>query len=182
MKHNKNRKPKGSRLLRSKRAIAFDSVWELVLLLFLLTVVLVFFFIIKWFANISLDTKKAEAETLINRFFYSPSCFSYDNGVRSYPGIVDIKRFNEKVLEDTIRIDKNREVAARISILDLGGKRIAGPLYYNKKWYERWEPVASFKGEGAATRHIESRYILIKDGDRPLTPAILWFKVLIPNS
>jgi len=51
----------------------------------------------------------------------------------------------------------------------------ATALYLNKKWYDRWEPLTTFKGY---TKKLKWRYVLIDTGDR-IIPGLLRIDVVM---
>lgn len=170
-----------SQLMRSKKGFSFDAIWQIILLIILVSVSLLFYFMILWFGNISINTQPAETATLINRIYYSPNGISYNDGLRSYPGIIDLTRFNDEHLKDTISFEKKPRIAAELTLFSMEGKPLGEPIYLNQVWYDRWDVLTAFKGEGAARRFAETRYVLITgDGGRTTAGGFIHFNVIMP--
>lgn len=129
------------------------------------------------------DTRDAEARIIAERFIYSPGCIAYydaDIG-KAYTGAVDASRLNSAVLDLCMSIDSNQMAAAKISLTDARGIAI-GEAFYNRMWYERWEPLAGKKGSGGAGQVVEQRYVLVYDKGKFVTSGMLVVKVLVPNA
>jgi len=168
-------------ILSSKKALSFKAIWQIVLLLILISVTLIFYFVIQWFANITLDTGRAEAVTLMNRLYFSQDGFSYDDGIREYPGIIDISRFESSTLEKLVIIDDDSKLNAKLTLTDMNNKNIK-EAYLNEEWFNRLEVLTAFEGKGSARKFSEKRYVLIKHPDKALLqPAFLNFEVIIPR-
>jgi len=100
---------------------------------------------------------------LINRILYSPTsiAFTDPNTGRVYPDIIDLAKFNEKVLNSSINTDKNL-IAAKLELKNLDTNEVT-ETYLNKKWFDRWDPLIKFE---QYSKTIKWKYILIKRGDK----------------
>ncbi len=54
------------------------------------------------FTDKNIETQGLERHLLINGLLYSPTCLSYSDELRSYPGIIDLDNFNENKLSNCI--------------------------------------------------------------------------------
>ena len=88
--------------------------------------ILVLLTLIHMYVITQIDTKEAEAAILINRILFSPNGISYfDEEIsRTYPGIIDLEKFDDSILEQSINLPENRIVAARLILLDLNKEEI----------------------------------------------------------
>ena len=118
------------------------SIWRLIFLTIL-------FFTIRQFATAkiqeTIDVNDLKADILENRLFYSGAItsFDYETG-RVHPEIIDFNKFNQpESLEDAFNYSNNK-VAAMLELRNLETGN-ATTLYLNKKWYDRWEPLTTFK-------------------------------------
>ncbi|NOZ80540.1 MAG: hypothetical protein GXP63_02610 [DPANN group archaeon] len=179
-----------SRLRLGRRGVAFEFTWWIINLMVLVIVFVLANAAIVWFANISLHDQPAKAATLINRIYFSPHGFTYDDGLSSHPGIVDPLYFTDRRLAQAINFTHpNKIIAAKITLHAAGSrasperKDYVPPIYLNRRWYDRWDVLAGFSGKGSSARVRETRNILIWDRYRQrLIPGYLKFDVLMPSS
>lgn len=62
-----------------------------------------------------------ESHILAERFFYSKDCALYSDGVRAYPGVIDLSRFNENTLSSCYA---NDDISFKFSLRGLDKKII----------------------------------------------------------
>jgi hypothetical protein len=97
-------------------------------------IILVSGFLVVWNMNILFDKRveisQIEADALLNRIFYSDKCLIYENGVRGYPGIISISKFEKNNLEKCIYlIDSN--LGLNLKLYDLDGNKIGDEIVIN---------------------------------------------------
>ncbi|MBT4334560.1 hypothetical protein HOD61_01965 [archaeon] len=52
--------------------------------------------------DLDVDTVDLEKHMLISNLFLSPNCFSYTDSIRSYPGIIDLRKFDEVIISECV--------------------------------------------------------------------------------
>jgi hypothetical protein len=90
-------------LFSNKKGNTAEDTMHVILLFFALSITaLLFILLISAEASDKhVIPEGVEEKILIQRLLSSPSCFTYrDNVNRVYPGIIDLSRFNENVLQD----------------------------------------------------------------------------------
>ncbi len=148
-------------LNKNKKALAYKMMnYTFLRLVF----IIIFFYTIYAFASYglktNLDIQKTREMVLVERSLYSPNSFIYSDSLtgRSYPGIIDIERFDSEILDKAFNYNKSN-IAARFELKNLGNNETK-EIYLNKKWYDRWQPLTKFK---QYDKDIKQRYVLIRD-------------------
>ena len=169
----------------NKKAIySEDAVLMIFNLLLLIIVAVVLVFLINIFTVNELNTQRLEAEVLKDRVLYSKNCISYyDSEIdRSYPGIIDIKKFNEATLNDCLYFkEENRNIAAKI-MLTTSKNYDYKTIYYNQNWYDSWYPLVSIPGPGGTKAFAYTINVLVLSETNELKDYFLNFEILVPNS
>ncbi|MBW2977601.1 hypothetical protein KY331_02030 [Candidatus Woesearchaeota archaeon] len=111
----------------------------------------------------NVDVQQTKNFILVNRMLYSPNSITYvdPNTGRVYPDIIDLTKFNEKVLNKSINTDKN-QIAVKLELKNLDANEVID-AYLNQKWYDRWSPLVKFE---QYSKTIKWRSVLIKKGDQ----------------
>jgi len=97
---------------------------------------------------VSIDATGVQGEILMNRFLYSPTCFSYVNTQisRSFPGIIDINKFNTETLDTCVYFGEANEYAAAHFTLHYLDTEEESETIYNRRAYEEWKPRVNAAG------------------------------------
>lgn len=127
--------------------------------------------------KVNIDIDDTKSMIFVKRLLYSPNSIPYTNPVteRTYPGIIDIERFNPTTLENAFNFTKNN-IAAKIELTNLENDE-KKEIYLNKKWYDRWEPLTKFK---QYKKTIKQRYVLINNNGK-LEKGVLRIDVVLSN-
>ncbi|HLC73540.1 MAG TPA: hypothetical protein VJH20_02805 [Candidatus Nanoarchaeia archaeon] len=72
-----------------------QAIPKLITLYFVVFVILIG---VLMFYSRDIDAKKSESQTLFMRLLYSKNCAAYNDGLRTYPGIIDLGKFTEENL------------------------------------------------------------------------------------
>ncbi|MBS3095679.1 hypothetical protein J4231_03290 [Candidatus Woesearchaeota archaeon] len=99
-----------------------------------------------------ININKIEGKIILNRLFYSEDCFAYNDGVRTYVGTIDLKKFNDERIGKCL--DGDYDIKAELT--DLGKA-----AYNRKENYER--NVVFCKFENKFYCHEEEDYVLVND-------------------
>ena len=103
----------------------------------LLFVIVVIVFFTGIYFDRDVETGSLNGYLLSSRLFYSPSCLSYNDGIRSYPGIVDLKNFDETRINDCV-IYPNEQEGFKLVLKDSNGNEIK-KVIVNKEQADKLE-------------------------------------------
>lgn len=163
----------------NKKAVSFKMLnYSILRILF----IALLFYIVYLFAysqiKVNIDIDDTKSLIFVKRLLYSPNSIAYTNSItgRTYPGIIDLDRFNSATLEKAFNFSKNN-IAAKIELTDLEGNE-KKEIYLNKKWYDRWEPLTKFE---QYKKTIKQRYVLINDNGK-LKKGLLRIDVVLSNA
>jgi hypothetical protein len=165
-------------ILKTKKGAGFKILnYSFLRILF----IALLFYIVYLFAysqiKVNIDTDDTKALIFVKRILYSPNSISYVEPItgRAYPGIVDPENFKPDALDSAFNITTTG-IAAKIELTNLedGNQK---EIYLNKKWYDRWEPLAKFS---RYEKIIKKRYVLIND-EGELKKGLLRIDVVLAN-
>jgi len=163
----------------NKKAAAFKILnYSILRILF----IALLFYIIYLFAysqiKINIDIEDTKSLIFVKRLLYSPNSISYTDPItgRTYPGIIDLERFDPTIPEKAFNFSKNN-LAAKIELTNLENNE-KKEIYLNKKWYDRWEPLTKFE---QYKKTIKQRYVLINDKGK-LKKGLLRIDVVLSNA
>jgi hypothetical protein len=170
----------------SKKAQTSMTVNEglmIVRLLFIVFVSVSVVFLVFKFVALSVDIKNSEGNILINRLISSPGCLAYTDKTlgRSYPGIIDLSRFNPETLNNCIYFGESNDFAAASLNLTTIGTGAVYSAYYNEQGYKILYPKAGAQGSGGSMLFVEKRYVQIMD-ESGLKGGLLIVQLVLPNS
>lgn len=149
-------------------------------LIYLIFVVLTIVWVAKYFIFVNVDVSEAEANILINRFVYSPHCIAYTNNdiFRAYPGVVDLQRFNQDVLDRCVYYGNQNDYAAAKLVLHMLDTGEDIQVLYNDFGYRVWLPLVGISNGPELFK--DSKYMLVMDNGN-LRRAVLDTEVIIPS-
>ncbi|MDP2750522.1 MAG: hypothetical protein Q8O89_06850 [Nanoarchaeota archaeon] len=172
-----------------KKGFVDDWLYWIPKLIYFNIVVLLVMIMLLMFIRTKIDMGSAETQIYVNRIFYSPTGISYydEELQRGYPGIIDLQRFNEEILNHSLFFTNPEEqydtyIAINLSLkyADKKGKDVEAVTYYNKEWYERFVPRIGKKGRGGTKEWTRERDVVVKD-DNLLLPGTLTLHIVMPN-
>jgi len=147
---------------------------------------LAFFLLINYYINNKLETNMLQAETIANRILYSDAImYSDENTFRVYPGIVDLKKFNDDNIKNYIQYTNERHVGIKMKILNKNPdktKQFVAEAYVNKDNYDNLKQLLGIPGQGSATMHVRSYPITYIDIDDNYNYGQLVIEIIVPNS
>jgi hypothetical protein len=168
----------------NKKAQAFYLIWHIFRTIFIIIIFLSVVLLIRMYIKAEIPTTRLQTEVFFNRLFYSPDAISYNDPYtsRSYPGIIDLGKFNSANIENAINYDYDKMVAAKLIIYDKDNNLVK-ESYFNQKWYTNWYPLAasSLQGKGSATRTIKTFYVTYFENNE-FKEGILTVDIIVPNS
>lgn len=171
-----------------KKGFVDDQVYWVIRLMYYNIVFFVLLIMIFSFMAMRVELKEVESRTYINRVLFSQdSVFYYDEKLeRTYPGIVDVKKFNEETLNLSMDFrsaieNENTYLAMCLNITyqKLGMENLVA--CYNSKWYNRFLPRAGKRGKGGAQMWQEDYFVLVRDEQGNLEPGTMNVRLLMPN-
>lgn len=151
---------------------AAEAVLWIIRIIMLIAIVAVVHYIKVSMLNDALDTYDTEFYIINSKLIYSPEAFAYksmETG-RAYPGIIDLSRFNEATLNQTI----SRGIPVRLTLRDSHSVVIA-EIYRDKERYDILGPLVFAKQYDLLNK---SQYVLIKD-DSGLKPGMLTIEMVV---
>lgn len=188
MNHNKKIKKfifenKHFSILKNKKSQTSHTIiksiyWFVFLIIVLISIV----FLVKGYINTKIDIKEIEAELFYQELLFTNNGIIYKDEItgRSYPGIIDIQRFNKDILDNSISYGKENHILA--ANITLNYNKDTKYFIYNEEWHKRWLPRAKSRlpGSGGANIILKQSYVLVKENEK-LIPGILQAKILYPN-
>jgi len=154
----------------------------------LVFVALALVFFTRQFMKVSIDVNEVEAEIFSHGLMNSPNGISYvDPAGRMHPGMVNAQDFKSVFgtktrLETAFYYEDNRFIAAQIQLYK-NGQAYLEPVYYNKEFFNIWQPfgMTKFKGKGSA--FVTEKYYPVQVKDNDVTEeALMKITVAIPRS
>jgi len=174
--------------MRGKKAeISGEVITVIPKIIFLIAVLFAFIILVKSLIVTSIDIRQVESEILVNRILFSEAISYNDKGIdRLYPGIIDLKKFEEISKNNPNSLDTtfisygsdNPIITSKITLKQANKKDIVA--FYNREKFVKWEPRALPGITGGAGRFKtfkEQKYVLVKEGEK-LTPAVLEFFII----
>lgn len=154
---------------------------------FLMIALLAFFLIVNFYITSQVDTTRLEAEIVASRILYSDSIMQSDDVIgRTYPGIVDSKKFSNAtaILDERLNYPVKRHATAKLELLDNSDGKTKYTSYLNKDQYDILLVVveAKSKGKGAATRYIKYYPVTYIDDNGMYRFGTIRMSLIVPNS
>ena len=158
---------------------------------FMIAAITIFFLMVNYYVNNKIDTQRLQEETMLNRILYSDLIMYQDPAtLRVYPGIVDIKKFDNEYLNDAINYGEfQRHVAVKIKLLrkiPLSGNPdlFVKDVYINKNQFDEWNQIVNIPGKGSATKYITQLPVSFIDGNYQGKHdyGTLIIEIIVPNS
>jgi hypothetical protein len=142
------------------------------------------FLMVNLFLNQKLEVQNLQKEVFVGRVLYSPdSIMRTDNLTgKVYPGMIELEKFSNKTLEDSIKYSYERQLASKMTLYDVEGG-IVKTVYYNSEWYNRFKPLAdsNLGGVGGIKKYSKKIPINYIDKEKIISPGMLDIEVLIPR-
>ncbi len=185
----KNKTEKTSRIKRlGKKGFVDDLIYWVPKLIYYNIVFFVLLIMIFSFMAMRVELKEAEARAYLNRVIFSQdSIYYYDDELeRSYPGIVDIKKFNDNTLNLSMDFrsaieSENTYLAMSLNITYQRPGMENAVAYHNGKWYDRFLPRVGKRGKGGARMWQEDYFVTVMDEQGNLEPGTMNVRLLMPN-
>jgi hypothetical protein len=160
--------------------ISYETIiWTIRYSLFA-TIMLTVLVIVSWVLIMNINVQDVESKVFINRVIYSENINYVDENGRLHPGVIDMNKFYQGNLEKEFIYPDERALAAKITLYE-AGETSGKTIYYNKEWYNNWEPLRGLGGKGGISFVQRNVSVMIKYGEE-LKSGILGFKVIIPNT
>jgi len=133
-------------MTRKGFAEVLEWIPRLLLLLIALTIIVI---LVRYYADRTIDAADLERNTYLYRIYYDDIIMFSDETGRVYPGIVDIRKFTEKELNDVFGIDK--KISSCLTLLT--SCTTDTPVCHDKATFDQYLPFARFGtlGPGSAT-------------------------------
>lgn len=124
------------------------------------------------------NVQNIESNVFINRVIYSENINYVDENNRLHPSVIDMNKFYQGQLEKEFVYPTEKALAAKITLYT--EQNDGETIYYNKQWYNNWEPLILIGGKGGVSLLQRNLSVLVKDNG--LKHGFLEFKIIIPNT
>ncbi|MBW2971470.1 hypothetical protein KY359_00395 [Candidatus Woesearchaeota archaeon] len=173
-----------------KGIMAFNVLVMMPRIIFLVIMLICCVVLLTLFLNNKFDITETQAEVFIDGMLYGTGGVSYFDPLtgRIYPEIVDVNQLNESELNDGLFFPANNIMAARISVgkgsMLIGDPALFRVVYYNKEWYDNWEPLMNIgiPGIGGIKKTEKNFPILLRDSNGRLVSGEIHFNIAQPRS
>jgi len=97
----------------------------------------------------------------------------------------DKEKIRPHILEDGNWVEKevvDKYTEEQLTAFIYGGEEVPA-VYYQRAWYERWIIIAEtkYKGKGGFTQYEQSEFVLVKDLEGNMEPAVIQFSIITPG-
>jgi len=141
-------------------------------------------FLLGYYAGTTIDVAPIQANVFLYRAIYAPNTISFTDQVtgRVYPGIIVDSNFTTSHLEAAINYSYEKQLAAKLELIDPVSNEVMATAYYNQEWYGRLEPLAraGLTGFGAAKYYVKELPVIYRKGNVDFS-ATLKVQVIVPN-
>jgi hypothetical protein len=163
-----------------KRGIfAFNLVIWIVRIITLVFVLIACVILVRMFLLNKIDVKDVQAEIMVGGLLYSQGGVGYYDSLtgRNYPEIIDLSQLDSAEIDRALYYPDNKLITARISVLD-ADKNDVFVYYYNKKWWDNWEPLLklSLPGIGGVTKYERTLPVIYQDSKNGIRPKMGYVK------
>ncbi|MFC1742288.1 hypothetical protein ACFL3V_07170 [Nanoarchaeota archaeon] len=175
------------RRLGKRGIMAFNFLAMVPRIIFLVVMLIACVVLISMFLNNKFDTTDIQAEVLINGLIYGGGGIGYYDPViaRMYPQIIDLAQLESEALDMGLYYPDNNLITAKITVESADEQLPIKTVYYNKEWYENWEPLLKWKdlkGIGGVVDYEKRLPVMVRDEDGNLKAAYVNFHVVQPKS
>jgi len=173
-----------------KGIMSFNFLVMIPRIIFLVIMMIVCVILIRMFLNNKFDVTDIQSEVLIDGMLYGAGGVGYLDPVtgRTYPEVIDPDQLNSYELDNTLYYPANNIISARIVVgkgtLLVGEPSLFRAVYYNKEWYDNWEPLLRWNiaGIGGVKDYTREFPIILRRPDGSLTSGEVHFQVIQPRS
>jgi len=172
-----------------KGIISFNMVSLIPRIIFLVIMLIACVVLIRLFITDKFNTNDIEAEILVSGMLYSAGGVGYYDPLtgRAYPEIIDIEQFDAAELEHSFFFEDNRLIAAKVFVTDdrdAEDDEAVKAIYYNKEWYDNWNPLLRLRIPGIGGVHEYKRTMPViyrAEGSGRLNSGFIHFQVVQPR-
>ena len=171
---------------KGKKGTAEEWLEQIPYIILTAVVMILIFVLVNMLINTGVNVKPVQVEVAFYRILYSPHSIMYTDNITGqiYPGVVDLERFSDSVLDSSIKYSYEKQISARLDLYTVANARwvIEKTAFLNKAWYERLEPLAGagILGSASAQKFIKIVPVTyIKNGASH--DGMLIIDIVIPN-
>ena len=184
-------KSKTVKLLQNKDGLmSFNFIAMIPRLIFLVIVLLAVVILVRLFVVERFSFDPLIADVFSHSLLYSPGGVSYHDPLtgRVYPGTIHADQFSDLDLNSSLNLGNNRLIAAEIRLKTFAYNdkpEVVGfpTVYYNKEWYDNWQPLAKWNipGLSGADYYIKVLPVVVHTS-HGIRRGELMIKMIIPRS
>lgn len=174
-----------SKMRAGKKALmSFNMIAMIPRILFLVVVLMSCVILIRFFIINEFDTRELQTDLLVNGLLYSPGgagWYDAETG-RTFPEVIDLQQFSDRDFDHALFFPGNNFITARIEVFSQDFI-VLGTGYYNRQWYQNWEPLVTLNipGLGGIVK-IERQYpIILRQPTGEFSNGFVRFTVLQPK-
>ncbi|HIH23609.1 TPA: hypothetical protein HA251_01100 [Candidatus Woesearchaeota archaeon] len=158
-------------------------------IIMLVVAVIVITVLVNYYSNRDVEGDAVERAAMIYRLYYDGNLIMYKDPLigRTYPGIIDLERFDEKRLADTYSgrsaLSDESRIAACLELNWTQGRHEPRVICTDRRTFEKYSPLAQsgLFGAGGASMERASFPVTIKDKSS-LAPGTLTITVVRRNT
>jgi len=164
----------------NKKAVTENVALWMMRMLFLAIVVVTIVFLTKFLVAIYMQTADAQASVYINKILYEKNGIIRYENERAYAGVIDLSKFSESRLNNSMKFEKGEEgPCAKLTLKNLETDE-KNTTFWNKRWYQRLRPRASFRGIGSPFLKEVTILVTIYQNGK-YVPATLTIDMVVPR-
>ncbi|MFH1063792.1 MAG: hypothetical protein V1729_01790 [Candidatus Woesearchaeota archaeon] len=170
-----------------KGILSFNFVAMIPRIFFLVIVLTAVIVLVELYMNQKFNTEDMRAEIMINGFIYATGGINYYDPVtgRTYPEIIDLAQMNATELEDSFFFKNNNVIAAKIHVSQTSYYEYnhIKEIYYNKEWFDSWEPLMRLKipGIGGVSEYTRTLPAIYRKENGELNSGYVTYQVVQPK-
>ncbi|MBN1544065.1 hypothetical protein JW898_01230 [Candidatus Woesearchaeota archaeon] len=173
-----------------KGIMSFNFLVMIPRIMFLVIMMIVCVILLRMFLNNKFNVTDTQSEVLIDGLLYGAGGIGYFDPVtgRNYPEIIDVQNLDSFELDNSLFYPANNLISARISVgkgmFLMGDASLFRAVYYNKQWYDNWEPLLNWNiaGIGGVAEYNRKFPVILRRPDGSLTSGEVHFQVVQPRS
>ncbi|MBD3203997.1 hypothetical protein GF327_06865 [Candidatus Woesearchaeota archaeon] len=164
--------------MNDKKSQTYTALnWVFIRIPLVIIVLIFYLMILNMHNSTELSGHNIENIILIKRLLYSPGLLAYQDTQtgRVYPGIIDIEKFDTKIIESVL-LNKNNRIAANLELKNIKTGEIKR-IYINEERASAWDDYITFDEFDSS---FQKRHVRISQNNQ-FYPGTLKIKVYVRN-
>ncbi len=106
----------------NKKGVSYDIVRQIPIIFMIFLVAIAIYFGVNAYTSRKVDIKNLDSYVINNRLLFSDDCLAYNDEIKVYPGIIDLKKFNEQNLDNCMQYKEG--LGYLVNLSDVNGNVI----------------------------------------------------------